>query len=206
MCILHSISHHGVTHRAEKAYGYGLFPGGSRRNHCVSANHGRTKVLVWLFCLDCTFHVCFKGFSSIFTGCWNKSTKYLKNSSFAPDQRMARVCKNENKLVETSSYKSIFERKIYFDIIVFYYKSIIIKVFIIKVLFPTKKFCINIWNLNSYGSRLIIRARYYSLHLPYLLSLVIHLDSVFQIYLPSLLDISFLNISYLYTTLFNRKF
>ena len=53
---------------------------------------------------------------------------------------MAKVCKNEDKLVETWSYKSIFERKIYFDIIVFYYKSIIIKVFIIKVFFPTKKF------------------------------------------------------------------
>ena len=47
--------------------------------------------------------------------------------------------------------KSIFEKKIYSDIIVFYYKSIIINVFIIKVFFPTKKFCINIWNWNSYG-------------------------------------------------------
>ena len=33
----------------------------------------------------------FKSFSSIFIGCWNKSTKYLENSSFAPDQRAARV-------------------------------------------------------------------------------------------------------------------
>ena len=116
---------------------------------CFLGDLGITIVMypaIQVICLDCTFHICFKGFSSIFTGCWNKSTKYLKNSSFAPDQRMARVCKNEDKLVETSSYKSIFERKIYFDIILFYYKSIIIKVFIIKVFFLTKKFCINIWN------------------------------------------------------------
>ena len=85
----------------------------------------------------------------------------------------------------------VFSKGKFISIIVFYYKSIIIKVFIIKVFFPTNFFLIHIWNLNSYGSRLIIRARYYSLHLPYLLSLVDHLDSVFQIYLPSFLDISF---------------
>ena len=49
----------------------------------------------------------FKSFSSIFSGCLNKSTKYLENSSFAPDQRIARACRNKDKLVKTSSYKSI---------------------------------------------------------------------------------------------------
>ena len=131
-----------------------MFPGGSRRNHfyvscgppfCCMAKFARQWMLkrygcflgdpgvtivylrsmIWFVFVWIVLSISvFKGFPSIFTRCWNRSTKYLENSSFAPDQRTTRVYRNKDKLVETSSYKSIFERKFVSTIKVFYYKSI----------------------------------------------------------------------------------